>query len=107
MSLPIVFAVVGDAVASGFVHSLPRPGTNASGITLMIPEMSAKRIEILNETFPKLRRLGVLHNPGDSASTAQLSFQQQSVRTAAARRAGDRVNDATGYATPPAAEIRL
>ena len=81
MSLPIVFAIVGDAVASRFVHSLPRPGTNASGITLMIPEMSAKRIEILNETFPKLRRLGVLHNPGDSASTAQLSFLQQSVRT--------------------------
>ena len=72
MSLPIVFAIVGDAVASGFVQSLPRPGTNASGISLMIPEMSAKRIEILNETFPKLKRIGVLHNPDDSASVNQL-----------------------------------
>jgi putative ABC transport system substrate-binding protein len=39
--------------------------------------MGAKRVEILTETFPKLRRVGVLHNPGDSVSVVQLSFVQK------------------------------
>jgi putative ABC transport system substrate-binding protein len=79
MSLPIVFAIVGDPVASGFVRSLPRPGTNASGLSIMSAELGAKRIEILNETFPNVRRVGVLHNPGESG--IQLPSVQQSVRT--------------------------
>jgi putative ABC transport system substrate-binding protein len=79
-SLPIVFAAVSDAVASGFVRSLPRPGTNASGITIMSAEMGEKRIEILNETFPKLKRVGILHNPGDSSSVAQLPSIQRGGR---------------------------
>jgi putative ABC transport system substrate-binding protein len=79
-SLPIVFAAVGDPVAAGFVHSLARPGTNASGISLMSAEMWPKRIEILNEAFPKLRRVGVLHNPADLASVANLAFVQKGVR---------------------------
>ena len=76
-SLPIVFAVVPDPVASGLVRSLPRPGTNASGISNMAAEMGAKRIEILNEAFPKLKRVGVLLNPGDPASAMQLPSLQQ------------------------------
>jgi putative ABC transport system substrate-binding protein len=80
LSLPIVFAIAADPVASGFIRSLPRPGTNASGISIMGAELGAKRIEILNETFPKLKRVGVLHNPGDLSSVAQLPFAQQGVR---------------------------
>ncbi|MBI3372070.1 MAG: ABC transporter substrate-binding protein [Betaproteobacteria bacterium] len=80
LSLPIVFALSADPVAAGLIRSLPRPGTNASGISLMSAEMGAKRVEILTETFPKLRRVGVLHNPGDSASAAQLPFVRQGVR---------------------------
>lgn len=79
-TLPIVFALVSDPVASGFVRSLPRPGTNATGITVLNAETGAKRIELLNEIFPKLRRVGVLHNPGDSASTAQLPIVAGSIR---------------------------
>jgi putative ABC transport system substrate-binding protein len=80
MSLPIVFAIVGDAVGSGFVHSLQRPGTNASGISIMVAETSAKRIEVLSETFPHIGRIGVLHNPADSASAAQLRTVSEAVR---------------------------
>ena len=79
-SLPIVFALPADPVASGFVRSLPQPGTNATGITTMTAEMGAKRIEILNETFPKLKRIGVLHNPSDSGSATQLPSVQQGAR---------------------------
>jgi putative ABC transport system substrate-binding protein len=81
MSLPIVFAIVGDPVARGFVRSLRRPGTNASGLSLMAAELGAKRIEILNETFPNLRRVGVLHDSGDAMGAIQLPFVQTSVRT--------------------------
>jgi putative tryptophan/tyrosine transport system substrate-binding protein len=80
MSLPIVFATVNDPVAFGFVRSLPRPGTNASGLSIMSAELGAKRIEILNETFPNLGRVGVLHDPGVSAGAVQLPFVQASVR---------------------------
>jgi putative ABC transport system substrate-binding protein len=59
---------------------LPRPGTNATGITVLNAETGAKRIELLNEIFPKLRRVGVLHNPGDSASIAQLPIVVGSIR---------------------------
>ena len=80
MSLPIVFALVTDPVAFGIVRSLARPGSNASGISTMAAEMSAKRVEILHETFPKLKRVGVLHQPGDLASAAHLAIVQQGVR---------------------------
>ena len=81
MSLPIVFALVSDPIASGFVRSLPQPGTNATGITNMTAETGAKRIQLLAEIFPKVRRIGVLQNPADSASGLQLSFAQQGART--------------------------
>jgi putative ABC transport system substrate-binding protein len=80
LSLPIVFALVSDPVASGFVRSLPRPGTNATGLTNMTAETGAKRIQLLAEIFPKVRRIGVLQNPADSASGLQLSFAQQGAR---------------------------
>jgi len=80
MSLPIVFALVSDPIASGFVRSLPRPGTNATGITNMTAETGAKRIQLLAEIFPKVRRIGVLQNPADSASGLQLSFAQKGAR---------------------------
>ena len=79
-TLPIVFALVSDPVGSGFIRSLPRPGTNATGITNMNVETGAKRVQLLNETFPKLRRFGVIHNPGDTSSVAQLPFIQQGAR---------------------------
>lgn len=79
-SVPIVFALVADPVGSGFVRSLARPGTNATGITTLNAEIAAKRIQLLIEAFPRLRRVGVLHNPGDSSSVAQLHFIQQGVR---------------------------
>ena len=79
-SVPIVFALVSDPVGSGFIRSLPRPGTNATGITNINSEIAAKRVQILNETFPKLKRVAVLHNPGDLSSVAQVPVLQNGVR---------------------------
>ncbi len=78
-TLPIVFSLVSDPVASGIVRSLARPETNATGITVLNAETGAKRIELLNEIFPKLRRVGVLHNPADAASSVQLPYVSRSI----------------------------
>jgi putative tryptophan/tyrosine transport system substrate-binding protein len=64
-TIPVVIAVVGDAVASGLVASLARPGGNVTGLTFFQPELNAKRLELLKETVPDLMDIGVLLNPGN------------------------------------------
>jgi putative ABC transport system substrate-binding protein len=59
-SIPIVFASVGDAVDSGLVSSLARPGGNATGLTFLAPELDGKRLELLKEAFPKITRVAFL-----------------------------------------------
>lgn len=60
---PLVFAGVGDPVASGLVASLARPGGNATGVTLLTPELTPKRLELLKEAVPELKLVAVLWNP--------------------------------------------
>ena len=62
-TIPIVMAVSGDAVATGLVVSLPRPGGNITGSTFFGPELSAKQIELLKEILPRITRVAVLVNP--------------------------------------------
>jgi putative ABC transport system substrate-binding protein len=74
--IPIVFAIVSDPVASGFVRSLASPGTNMTGLSLLSSEMWAKRLELLFEVRADIRRLGVLTQLGEPASSAQLPHIQ-------------------------------
>jgi putative ABC transport system substrate-binding protein len=62
-TIPIVMVLVGDAVRSGLVASLARPGGNLTGLSLMLPEISAKRLQLLKEVVPKVSRVAVLTNP--------------------------------------------
>lgn len=62
-TIPIVMAVGGDAVASGLIASLARPGGNITGSTFFGPELSAKRLEMLKGAVPRLARVAVLLNP--------------------------------------------
>ncbi len=59
-TIPIVMASSGDAVRQGLVKSLARPGGNVTGLTLLSPELSQKRLEVLREMLPALSRVGVL-----------------------------------------------
>src|SRR5215470_5352992 len=59
-TIPIVMASSGDAVRQGLVKSLARPGGNVTGLTLISPELSQKRLEVLREMLPSLSRVGVL-----------------------------------------------
>jgi putative ABC transport system substrate-binding protein len=62
-----------DPVGSGFIASLARPGGNITGLSLLAPELSGKRLELLKETFPKISRVAVLWNPANPATAHLLS----------------------------------
>ncbi len=68
--IPVVMTNVADAVGSGIVASLARPGGNITGDTFFVPELTAKRLELLKDTIPRLRRVAVLANP-DNVGTGQ------------------------------------
>jgi putative tryptophan/tyrosine transport system substrate-binding protein len=62
-TIPIVMASSADAVGSGLVTNLGRPGGNVTGVTIMLAEMSAKRLQLLKEAMPSVSRVAVLWNP--------------------------------------------
>jgi putative tryptophan/tyrosine transport system substrate-binding protein len=68
-SIPIVMAIVGDAVGLGLIESLARPGGNVTGITDESVALSAKRLEILKEAVPRAVRMAVLWNADDQGMT--------------------------------------
>jgi putative tryptophan/tyrosine transport system substrate-binding protein len=71
-TVPIVIAAVGDAVASGVVASLARPGGNVTGLTFFQPELNAKRLELLKEAVPDLTLVGVLLNAANQTNAPVL-----------------------------------
>ena len=66
-TIPIVFVSVADPVASGLVASLARPGGNITGLTILAPELSGKRLELLKEAVPKATRVAFLWNSANPA----------------------------------------
>jgi putative ABC transport system substrate-binding protein len=62
-TVPVVMAIVADPVGSGLVQSLAHPGGNFTGLSLMLKELSAKRLQLLKETLPHVSRVAVLSNP--------------------------------------------
>jgi putative ABC transport system substrate-binding protein len=62
-TLPIVMATVGDAVETGLVKSLARPGGNITGLSFFFPALIAKRLELLKEAVPSLTRVALFVNP--------------------------------------------
>jgi len=60
---PIVLAVVGDPVRSGVVTNLAHPDGNVTGLSMMMSELTSKRLQLLKEAIPRLRRVAVLGNP--------------------------------------------
>src|SRR5215468_12000422 len=69
--IPIVFAGAGD-VGTGFVVSLARPGGNVTGLLLQQSDLAGKRLELLREVVPALRRLAILANAGNPVTLLDL-----------------------------------
>jgi len=80
-TIPIVMAVVGDAIITGVVSSLARPGGNITGSTFFNPEISAKRLELLREAFPRISRFGVLMNPNNPITGPIVQAMESSATT--------------------------
>jgi putative ABC transport system substrate-binding protein len=62
-TIPIVFAVVGDPVGSGYVASLPRPGGNITGFGMFEASMTSKWLDLLKEIAPGIKRAAFMFNP--------------------------------------------
>ena len=80
-TIPIVFAAYGDAVANGIVGSLARPGGNVTGLSIQPSELSSKRLELLREIIPNVRRVAALVNTNYSGVTQEMV----GIRTASAK----------------------
>ena len=70
--IPIVVAAMGNPVGAGIVASLARPGGNVTGLSGMVSDLASKRLELLREVVPSLRRLAVLANIGNPAVVLEL-----------------------------------
>jgi ABC-type uncharacterized transport system substrate-binding protein len=74
--IPIVFAVANDPVGSGFVASLSRPGGNITGLSLQSTDLAGKRLELLREVVPDLRRLAIMAHVGNPGAVLEMAEVQ-------------------------------
>ena len=79
--IPIVFAAVADPVGSGLVASLARPGGNVTGLSNQSTDLAGKRLELLREVVPGLRRLAILANVGIANTALEIGEVQAAART--------------------------
>ena len=78
--IPIVFTIVSDPVGTGIVASLARPGGNVTGISTLQTDTAGKRLELLREVVPTLKRLAIVGNIGNPASVQEMHEIQQTAR---------------------------
>jgi putative tryptophan/tyrosine transport system substrate-binding protein len=77
---PVVFTAGGDLIRVGLISSLARPGGNLTGLNLLTIELGIKRLELLKEAFPKIRRVGILGNPANPNHAIQVSDTQAAAK---------------------------
>jgi putative tryptophan/tyrosine transport system substrate-binding protein len=79
-TIPIVMASVADPVGSGVVADLAHPGGNITGTSNMAPELSGKLVQLLIESVPGMKRVGVVRNPNNPSHTASLRETAEAIR---------------------------
>jgi putative ABC transport system substrate-binding protein len=79
-AIPIVFAGVGDPIGTGLVETLARPGGNITGVSLQTTELAGKRLELLREVVPGLRRLAILVNLSSRNAVLETEEAQAAAR---------------------------
>jgi ABC-type uncharacterized transport system substrate-binding protein len=80
-SIPIIMGVVAEPVETGLVTNLARPDGNITGFTSLTPELSTKRLGLLKEAFPEMKRVGVLRNPRNPGNVLQLASLKEAAAT--------------------------
>jgi putative ABC transport system substrate-binding protein len=79
--IPIVFAAMGDPLGTGIVASLARPGGNVTGLSALVTDVAGKRLELLREVVPGLRRLAIMLNVDAPASVLDMRGVQAAADT--------------------------
>ncbi len=79
--IPIVFALAADPIGSGLVASLARPGGNVTGLSIQSTDLAGKRVELLREVVPGLRRLAIMANVGYRAAVLEMHEVEAAART--------------------------
>jgi len=80
-TIPIVITRIGDPVGSGLVTSLSRPGGNVTGLSILAPDLSGKRLELLTSAVPEVTRVGVLWDPSFPAARPVFKEVEAAART--------------------------
>jgi putative tryptophan/tyrosine transport system substrate-binding protein len=80
-AIPIVFAAAGDPVGTGVVASLARPGGNVTGLSGQATDTAAKRLELLREVVPNLRRLAIMGNASNPFNVLEMDEVKGAART--------------------------
>src|SRR5262249_44312489 len=80
-AIPIVFALANDPVGGGLVASLAQPGGNVTGLSLQATDLGGKRLELLREIVPRLRRLAIIVDVGYSDSVLEMGEVRAAART--------------------------
>jgi len=70
--IPIIIAIIGDPIGSGLAATLRRPGANVTGLTNLASELFTKRLDLLRQILPDMRRVGFLYNPDNAANVLGL-----------------------------------
>jgi putative ABC transport system substrate-binding protein len=81
VAIPIVFPIANDPVGGGLVASLARPGGNVTGLSFQSADTSSKRLELLREVVPGLRRLAAMFDVGYPAAVLEMREVQTAART--------------------------
>jgi putative ABC transport system substrate-binding protein len=79
--IPIVFATAGDPVVNGLVASLARPGGNVTGLSIQSPELAGKRLELLREALPGLRRFAFMVNVDSPVALPEVEGVKAAAKT--------------------------
>jgi putative tryptophan/tyrosine transport system substrate-binding protein len=80
-TIPIVFATAGDPVETGLVSSLARPGGNITGLSSQTSDVAGKRLELLRQALPGLRRLATISDIGNPWAALEVSKIKDAART--------------------------
>jgi putative tryptophan/tyrosine transport system substrate-binding protein len=79
--IPVIFVTVADPVGSGLVASLARPGSNVTGLSLQSPDIAGKRLGLLREVVPNLRRVAFMGNVDNPVVPPEMREMQAAART--------------------------
>jgi putative tryptophan/tyrosine transport system substrate-binding protein len=80
LSIPSIYVFSGDPVVAGIAESLAHPGGNMTGLTFMAAELNGKRLELLRDIIPGLRRIAIIANPEHPGSQIERTYSEETAQ---------------------------